>query len=555
MIKLSDNFEMNAIDYANEGNSDIGIRGSGKTHTATAIAEGLMDNNIPIVVFDPSGVWGNLRYGVNGNKGYPIVVAGGAESDLELTAENAVNILEAAMKENISVVFDLSEIDAKSKEIRIVAYCVEHLMRYNKGYKTLRHVFIEEAAEYCPQKLNPGLFVVYSQIERMARIGRNNGLGFTLINQRSQEIAKAIFELCDRVFVHRQVGNNSLSTIDTWLKYKGIEDKNDIIKSLPKLNPGQCWIIDLNGEHQVKVLPKKTFHPDPKKGIVLAPAGSEADISGFIEKMREAMGAVAEVQIASRGGSKTNDQLKKLQHEINELKTQNNLLLEHNQNLTTALAGANDKLRKISEITGCESSKMTREVPVMQLNKIIESPKRNVPEESTGMKVMEELIPAKVTKPAGPVGGSALRILKTVAMFHPKPVSKTRVGLITDLSTTSGSFGTYIATLKREGLMTVSNNEFSITQAGLDAAGDIGQLPTGDELLDMWCKHVGGTTGKILGFLADQHPESVSKEETGASLGISHTSGSFGTYIATLKRNGLITVTSGMLRASDELFF
>jgi len=41
--------------------------------------------------------------------------------------------------------------------------------------------------------------------------------------------------------------------------------------------------------------------------------------------------------------------------------------------------------------------------------------------------------------------------------------------------------------------------------------------------------------------------------DLGASAGISPTSGTFGTYIATLKRNGLINVNGEGIRISDEL--
>ena len=80
IIKLAKNLSIPVVDYANQGNSIIGIRGSGKTYTATKIAEGLILAGIPIIAFDPTGTWQNLRYGINGNKGLPVVVAGVIES-------------------------------------------------------------------------------------------------------------------------------------------------------------------------------------------------------------------------------------------------------------------------------------------------------------------------------------------------------------------------------------------------------------------------------------------------------------------------------------------
>lgn len=65
-----------ARDYASQGNAILGIRDSGKSYSATYMAERLMDAGIPIIAFDPIGIWRFLRVEGEGS-GYPIVVAGG----------------------------------------------------------------------------------------------------------------------------------------------------------------------------------------------------------------------------------------------------------------------------------------------------------------------------------------------------------------------------------------------------------------------------------------------------------------------------------------------
>lgn len=285
-MNISNQIKIDAIDYANQGNSVIGIRGSGKTYGASKTAEELLEAGIPIIVFDPTGVWQNLRNGVDGNKGYPIVVAGGMHADIPLTRENAVQITDAALKAGVSLVFDLKGNNTSSKAawMHIVATCVEHLMDHNSSYG-LRHVFIEEAAEFVPQRPNPGGAMVYSKIESLARMGRNYGLGYTLINQRAEEIAKAVFEICEQVMVFRQVGKNSLKSIKSWLDFRG-RDNKAIMDSLPRLENGECWIINEKEDIKVNILSKKTFHPDPKKKQLNAPAGTKvADASDFIKQI------------------------------------------------------------------------------------------------------------------------------------------------------------------------------------------------------------------------------------------------------------------------------
>jgi hypothetical protein len=56
-IKLSDKVSIPVEDYASQGNAVLGIRDSGKTYSATSLAEHLMDAGVPIIAFDPIGVW------------------------------------------------------------------------------------------------------------------------------------------------------------------------------------------------------------------------------------------------------------------------------------------------------------------------------------------------------------------------------------------------------------------------------------------------------------------------------------------------------------------
>jgi DNA helicase HerA-like ATPase len=116
------------------------------------------------------------------------------------------------MKENVSLVIDLysPELINKSSWIRIVQETVDLLMYENKECG-LRHIFIEEAAEFIPQRLQPQHSKVYASLERLARMGRNARLGYTLINQRAEEVNKAILEISAFSLLHKQVGKNSLN--------------------------------------------------------------------------------------------------------------------------------------------------------------------------------------------------------------------------------------------------------------------------------------------------------------------------------------------------------
>lgn len=285
---------VDALAYASQGNAVLGIRDSGKTYTATEIAEKLFEAGIPFITFDPTGVWKYLRVPGAGC-GYPVVVAGGTEGDLPLTVAGAPAIVRAAMSNGVSLVIDLTSHQlSKADWRRIVRASVEVLMQENAAHG-LRHVFLEEAAEFVPQKILDGQ--VYAAIEQLARVGGNSRLGYTLINQRTQEVNKAVLELCENLFLHRQRGKNALENIKKWFEVAEIAEQKEILSSLPRLPSGQCWAW-MGGNTDIPMLisvpPKNSFHPDRRalRGdatIVTKPA---VNVSSFLAEMKSALASI-----------------------------------------------------------------------------------------------------------------------------------------------------------------------------------------------------------------------------------------------------------------------
>lgn len=254
---------IDAKDYASQGNAILGIRDSGKSYTATYIAESLLERGIPIIAIDPIGIWRFLRIpGSKGAKPFPVVIAGGEHGDLPLTPDNAADIVRLAMKNYQSVVFDLFSMNlSKADWKRIVETVVKTLLYENKQFG-LRHIFIEEAAEFCPQRIGPDQGRVYAEIEKLARMGGNCLLGYTLINQRAEEVNKAVLELCDGLFLHRQKGRNSLTALGKWLDIGSSGTGKEIVSKLPTLPQGECfaWPQGSDKPILIKVPKKKSFH-------------------------------------------------------------------------------------------------------------------------------------------------------------------------------------------------------------------------------------------------------------------------------------------------------
>ena len=300
--------------YGSQGSAILGIRDSGKSYTATALAEKLYEAGVPFIAFDPIGLWRFLRVPGKG-RGYPIVVAGGQAGDLPLNVASAPKIVEAAMQSGVSLVIDLFDINlSKADWRRIVKDCVRLLLHRNKQHG-LRHIFLEEAAEFAPQKVLDG--DVYAEIEKLARMGGNSRLGYTLINQRSQEVNKAVLELCENLFLHRQKGKNAIVGLNKWLDVGGVKDFKAITDGLPTLGQGECWAWMEGVAHAVHlhVPSKNSLHPDRRvmhgdEAALKAPV----DVDAFVSTMKRALPAIEEE-------AKANDP-KALKAEVAKLKGQ-----------------------------------------------------------------------------------------------------------------------------------------------------------------------------------------------------------------------------------------
>ncbi|WP_374949601.1 hypothetical protein [Mucilaginibacter sp.] len=545
-IKLADNLSIPAEDYANQGNSFIGIRGSGKTYTGTKAAEQLLLAGIPIIAFDPSGVWKSLRHGIDGKPGFPVVVAGGDDPDVELTEKNAVDIVAIALEQGVSLIIDLQGPNTASKAAwqRIMANCIVYLMENNKQYG-LRHVFIEEAAEFVPQRVYPGGQFLYSQIERMARMGRNFALGFTLINQRAEEIAKAVFEICEMVVIHRQTGKNSLKAIKSWLDLRAQSDTG-MLDTLPTLKDGEAWVVDFNRIILVKILPKQTFHPNPKSNNVKVADRTPVDVTAFIDRFKTEPPIINHKDSLEVLRAENAEMRKALASaKVGDIKYKE--ILQKIGSAAGKAAEALEEITKLSFFNGVDTRPL-------QIAMDVANPQSVIVKDSKSNRVISIKNDTPIT--AAPNSGFR-RILIAAAMRYPNVVSKLRIGLLSGLSSKSGTFSTYIASLKKDGLITVEPGGIKATELAVEQLGTYEPLATNpDTIVQYWKGFIGAGSGaaRILQHLADHHPEQESKSNLGHAIGMSHTSGSFNTYLSKLKSLGLIKAEGQMLRAADELF-
>lgn len=259
-LKISKDLEL-PDDAALWTYANLGIKGSGKSYDAAVTAEEMVSNGTPIIVIDGVGIWWGLRVGVNDKgepdreaEGLPIVVFGGQHKDLPIPSmigrhrnlivdEAKLQLMvKAILEAGISAVLDTSEF-SKSMQRRIVGIFVNELYHLNSQYST-RHVFIEEADLYIPQKIVGDLAFCAGAIDDLIRRGGNFNLGATLISQRHAVVNKDVITQCGCLIILRTVHNLDKKAVRAWVENVAQPKDPKILKwydGLRALKDGQAW--------------------------------------------------------------------------------------------------------------------------------------------------------------------------------------------------------------------------------------------------------------------------------------------------------------------------
>jgi len=267
-------------------------RGAGKSYTGAVLAEEFYKNNIPFIVFDPIDVWWGLKLNKDGkSKGLPIVVFGLEHADIKLDREMGRKIAQSVVKHNISCVISTFGMP-KVAQRHLISEFAEEILNINN---TPRHIFIEEAHEYVPQRVFGGLGKTFNSVSNLVVMGRNRGLGVTLINQRAATLNKDVLTQLDTLLAFRNVSPQDRKALKEWVEYHSAEgDFEKFMQSLPSLPTGEGWIWSpefLGIFQKIKIRQRETFHPDREKlGINFEmPQLEQTDIQDFINEFSESM--------------------------------------------------------------------------------------------------------------------------------------------------------------------------------------------------------------------------------------------------------------------------
>jgi hypothetical protein len=213
----------------------LGRTGSGKSYAAMKVAEEMHAAGGQIVVIDVVGVWWGLRLAADGvSPGLDIPVIGGLRGDLPLLPTSGAMVADLVVDRNLSVVIDASQFESDKAKARFAADFADRFFWRKKAAPSPVHIFLEECQELVPQNIQRGEERMLHAWTRLAKLGRNFGIGVSLISQRPQEVNKKALNMTECLFAFQMTGTHERKAIRDWLGAKGSEqDITEVLRRLP----------------------------------------------------------------------------------------------------------------------------------------------------------------------------------------------------------------------------------------------------------------------------------------------------------------------------------
>jgi len=595
----------------------LGIKGSGKSHTASVEAEELLEAGQQIVVIDPTGAWWGLRSSRDGDSaGYPVVVMGGHHGDLALPHSSGRAVAGAVFGTRTSVVLDLSVMN-KTEQAVFIGALLEELYRLMDASKVL-HVFADEAHMYAPQGARGEKTRSAGAMEAVVSRGRIKGIGVTMITQRPQKLNKDVLTQADTLCCHRLSHPRDIDAVGEWVGvHVSIADSpkrgptptsryQAMLNSLPSLPTGEAWVWSPLADlfQRVHIRQRRTFDsgrtPEPGVAAVVPKKIADVDVDSLraaIEGEGQAAGKTdglfdaiahgddehrawlkqaikdyyAGRKVQRPAGNATHESLRQ---KIRSLETQ----LDETQKLLRETAPS-DEMRGQLYMALNEVGALL--APLNDLRGMVETVHnrlRFLHAKATATAPREDAksapTPRKNRKASRKVEGAELQTVQVKSLTtrdsklgkcerailaalgaHPKGLSRLQIAVIARYSHKSGGFRNALGALRSAGLIEYTNGGARITTAGLKLAPEGELAPRrGKALREYWKEKLGKCERAILDALASRNEFFNPLEVVAAEAGYSARSGGFRNAVGRLRSLGLVNnLVSGVIGLAKEL--
>ena len=183
-----------------------GKSGSGKSNSASVVAEKLLDSGFGLLIVDIDGEYYGLK------EEYEILHVGGDEEcDIQVTEDHSEKIASLALEQNVPIILDVSSYLDESKAETILTAVARSLFAKAKKQKQPFLLLVEEVHEYIPE--NGSVGECGKMLIKIGKRGRKHGLGICGISQRPADVKKDFITQCDWLLWHRLTWNNDTKVV------------------------------------------------------------------------------------------------------------------------------------------------------------------------------------------------------------------------------------------------------------------------------------------------------------------------------------------------------
>jgi uncharacterized protein DUF87 len=574
VIRIAKGLEL-PDDVATQSLAILARRGAGKTYTASVIVEEVIRAKVPVVVLDPTGAWWGLRTSSDGEKpGLPVVIFGGDHGDVPLEPSAGKVIADVVIEHPGAYVVDLSGIESKAAEVRFAGEFLERLYRAKKRESGPLFLVVDEADVFAPQRPGPEQTRTLGALEAIVRRGRIKGLGDLLITQRAAVLNKNVLTQTEVLVVMQTTGPQDRAAIDEWIAGNGTrEQRDEVLGSLAGLERGEAWVWSpqfLRILRRVRIRRRSTFDSSRTPGVgevAIAPrAFAQVDLDRLGARIRATVEqakandpaelrrqiAALKRELEQRPTEQVVETVEKIV-EVPVLNGQVEALTERAERLqdvgASVMVVGRDILAAIGRVTQTPTSEREERAP------------RGVPAAPARVATLAPAAPRRDPAPAiegeaRQLKAGARRMLSALAQLHPTPLTRSQIATLADVSPAGGTFSDYLSAIRSNGLILEEHGTIALTAAGQElVAGELGTgAPTPEQLLELWGRKLKAGARRMLAVLHDVYPDGVTRAELAERAEVSAAGGTFSDYLSSLRRNGLIDESGGLIRAGAALF-
>lgn len=558
MLKIASNLSV-PTDFVTQTPGYFGRKGSGKTYAAGKSVELMLSANIQVVVLDAVGNWYGLRLDKTGKHAsrFTIPILGGEHGDVPLQPQAGAIVANFIVTTGSSAIIDVSRFRKHERKEFVTAFA-EELFHRKKSNRSPMHFVLEEAQLFAPQRAFKGEERMLGALEDIVRLGRNYGIGSSLISQRPQSVNTELRNQCEPLVVFQLVAKHERDAIGDWMEHMGVDHD---LESLAKLQPGECFFWSpawLDKFVKTKFIEKESFDASatPKVGAAqyepkkLAPVdlqALEASMKDTIEKAKADDPKELRKKIADLEGQLRHRPVSdKAQETLNEWKTQNAQLQHELKGLRKRFDDYQDGVADFLD-------------GIVAANERFASCRARIARASDpmpGKAVDAELIPKRPeTSRNVPSGNGTLpkgeyQIL--VAAVQHGAVGRDQLTVLTGKKRSTRD--AYISRLiaKRYLWQRPDGMIEPTRQAALDFP-NMEPLPTGAALRDYWLNELPEGESRVLHCVIAAYPKSVEREVISDKTGFKRSTRD--AYLSRLKARRLIDdYAPGLVSATEILF-